>query len=228
MFQPQPWSDRLAAEYCLAKPPITSRALLKAGAEHGTAWLGVPAVGQTAMFFPILTTGAEVTGHVAVHLTGGRFPVFRGGVRQEPRKSQTLQGSTGGLLGLAGVRGLKDAKVVWKVEGITDLLALMSIERPTGVVVLTTSGGAGHRPSVDILAALAGKVCYIVGDADTAGQAGAAMWAGALAGRASVHNVRLPYEIVPKHGKDLRDFLVAGHGYKDLIALADAGDKRPK
>jgi hypothetical protein len=75
---------------------------------------------------------------------------------------------------------------------------------------------------------LAGKVVYVVGDCDTAGQAGAERWCDALAGVArEVRNVVLPYPATDDHGKDVRDYLNDGRTYEDLLGLAAAASPRP-
>lgn len=65
-----------------------------------------------------------------------------------------------------------------------------------------------------------GKTVYIIHDMDEAGQHGNKIVYNELKDIASCHVVRLPYEIVPKHGKDLSDYW-EDHDLQDLIELID-------
>jgi hypothetical protein len=71
---------------------------------------------------------------------------------------------------------------------------------------------------------LTGKTVYVVGDADKAGELGALKWCTTLVGKAAlVKKITLPYEVVEKHGKDLRDWLrEPGNDYRGLLAMAAA------
>ena len=68
-----------------------------------------------------------------------------------------------------------------------------------------------------------GKLVYVVGDADRAGQAGASRFARAFARVArEVRLVPLPYETAESHGKDLRDWVAEGGGPEGLRDLLEA------
>ena len=113
-------------------------------------------------------------------------------------------------------------KLVWKVEGPSDLLALWAI-CPSEVAVITNAGGATADVLPHQTTLLAGLPVAVLGDADEAGQAGAAKWLHALANVAGgVRNVVLPYPIEPSHGKDVRDYLLEGNDYNALYGLYEA------
>ena len=62
----------------------------------------------------------------------------------------------------------------------------------------------------------------VVCDADDAGEEGASLRCSHFAGAAvEIRQVRLPYEIAKKHGKDLRDFFVEGHAFAELLVIAN-------
>ena len=120
-------------------------------------------------------------------------------------------------MGLAGLMVLSDPEQrstvewVWKVAGPTDMLALMATIPPDlaskHVVVTNASGETGDVTQAQAKL-LAGLRVAVVGDCDEAGQVGMAKWGRALDGVAGeVRAVGLPWEVVPKHGKDARDFL---------------------
>lgn len=121
-------------------------------------------------------------------------------------------GMPGGWVGKYGLARLTTADVIWKVEGIPDLIALQAAIGDAGMhekhVVITNSNGCGQVLGEDFLSHLKGKRVHVVHDADEPGQAGAVKWCNALfrAG-CEVKNVQLPYEVAKKHGKDTRDWL---------------------
>ena len=123
-----------------------------------------------------------------------------------------MPGMPPGWVGRWGLLHLEQAKVVWKVEGISDLLTLQSAiprESLTTDVVLTNSHGCGNVLSAAHLAPLKGKTVMVCHDADTPGQRGADAWmSGLLAAGAKAVNVTLPFSIKEDHGEDLRDFFV--------------------
>jgi P4 family phage/plasmid primase-like protien len=124
-----------------------------------------------------------------------------------------------------------DSLIVWKTEGPTDLLALVSLGLPEGHTARCNPFGAMENPlSRDcggegeskewMLEELRGCIVYVVHDCDEPGQNGAMLyeslpggrmrlgWAPAIAKYAKeVRNVVLPYPIEKSHGKDLRDWI---------------------
>lgn len=150
---------------------------------------------------------------VIVNAEGGDIRLFRGkGEKPTFHKSLCLGGSQPCLLNAHAVNHLEDAEVVWKVEGLTDMLSFQTWipEEFKGKHVVVTNGfGCAEQPQQWMLQLMKGKQVAVVGDADVPGQKGALAWVAHLHAFArSVHNVQLPYEVSEKHGKDLRDFHV--------------------
>lgn len=86
--------------------------------------------------------------------------------------------------------------------------------------ILTNSGGCQETPTDLYLQHLNGKKVIVIGDADKDGQKGAAKWADAITPVAEwCRNPQLPYQIEPKHGKDVRDYLQE-HTFQDIFDLA--------
>lgn len=121
-----------------------------------------------------------------------------------------MPGMPPGWVGRWGLAHLADAEIVWKVEGISDLLTLQSViprDKIRSHVVITNSHGAGNVLPQSHLAALEGKQVLVCHDADTPGQKGAEAWvSGLLEAGVLATNVVLPFPIKPDHGEDLRDF----------------------
>lgn len=145
----------------------------------------------------------------------------------DERKKNTA-GSEAGWIGREDLERLDtfpDA-VIWKVEGPTDQWAIVSVLTPEErdrVIVLSNCCGAGETPSPPLLEILRGRVVYVCHDADKPGERGAETWSTAIAEFArEVRNVKLPYPVEVKHGKDMRDFVKEGGTYAQLEALAAA------
>jgi uncharacterized protein involved in type VI secretion and phage assembly len=138
----------------------------------------------------------------------------------EPRqlaKMVSCGPTAGTFVGLSSLMMLCDPdqreriELVWKVEGPADMLSLWASLPPESretTAIVTQAGGATADVPKHQVKLLAGLRVAIVGDADEAGQAGAAKWARALHGIArEVRVVTLPWPIARSHGLDVRDFL---------------------
>ena len=215
--------ETLGPAWCASKPPITMDAA-KAADVKFCRWPKGPSAYRC-----LALDGRKIDGDAAAccaillyNLDAPEFPTFG---KLPARKTHLVKGSSEGWIWAGTVETLKAAKVVVKVEGPTDFLALLSIGLPADWLVLTNSCGAksANPKKLDFLWA-AGKQIVIVGDADEPGQDGARRFAAAFhqAGAAEVRTVSLPYEITPDHGKDLRDWLTEGHTAADLQAMAEA------
>jgi P4 family phage/plasmid primase-like protien len=125
--------------------------------------------------------------------------------------------------------------MIWKTEGPTDLLALLSVD--PDAEAFTTANGSKEIPADWILKGCEGKVVYVVHDADKPGQEGAT-WVGEPDGRQrpgwcpelakyakEVRNVKLPFEIEATNGQDLRDLLANQGGIEQLIEAAERAEK---
>lgn len=171
-------------------------------------------------------------GWVCWNVTGGPLEIFQG--KGNPTKSvkmKTASGSKAGWMGHHGLANLSDAEYVWVTEGPSDMLGLVSRiaeEAPAMLdrqIVLCNSAGAMERHELDSVAIFAGKRVIVVPDCDAAGQAGCRRRAQAIAEvAAEVRFVRLPFEITPNHGKDLRDFFALGKTLADLGVLMQAAE----
>lgn len=219
------FSENAARIWCIKKPPIQTISLALAGARMARYPAQSPNP-QSILALPVFANGdpdADPSGWAMVNLDGGTLALYQGpGKEYRHEKVLLAKGSTPGLLNPHALRSLATAKVVWKVEGVTDLLALLSaIPEPLrGThLVLTNSNGANEIPLPAWLELLHGKTVNIVHDCDTPGQSGAARWICALASRSTVRNVVLPFPIVDKHGQDLRDYLV-DNTYSTLLDFA--------
>jgi hypothetical protein len=143
-------------------------------------------------------------------------------------KNMTVSGSRSGLVGRLGVTNLgrPECDLVIKVEGITDLLCLQSLV-PKGdqrrYAIVTNLGGATETQMPREIAPLfTDKNVVVLHDADEPGQTGAKVWTGILMGvGATVRNLQLPYDVEPKHGKDLRDWIDEGGTWESLLEMID-------
>lgn len=225
-FEFYPLTPGALLTWCAKKPGITAKAVLDCGG-IGARWpRTAPAeLQQHLIAFPAFGSGLldlPPCGYHSVAASGGKIRVFKGkGV--EPDALKTMQKGPPGLLGVGSLRRLAEAKVVWIVEGITDLLAITSAIGDTPGHVAITSGGASYRPQAEWMQHFAGKTVIVCFDCDRPGQTGAAIWASALVvvPGCKVRKLTLPYEIAEDHGKDLRDYLTDGHAYADLWSLAE-------
>ncbi len=169
-------------------------------------------------------------GYTLMAVDGGMIELYRGPDKPaEPKKRINI--GVSGILGEHGWQLLlthpSSIKLVWKVEGVSDLLALQALipeDLRSTHIVITNAGGCGQR-------GLPGKIAHrftgvpvaIIHDADVPGQSGVSLWTDPLFGvAASVKNVPLPYPVTENHGKDLRDWINEGHTYADLLAMYEA------
>ncbi len=159
--------------------------------------------------------------------------LFRG-VGHMPKQEKRIIVGTTGILNEWALKHWDTAEVVYKTEGLSDMLCLQNLipeELRTKHVVITNAAGCDDGSPVWGLAPhCVGKRVVIIHDRDVPGQygtaadksGGATRWVRALVNRAkSVRNVQLPYEMSPNHGKDLKDWIHEGHTYDDLLKLVE-------
>lgn len=174
----------------------------------------------------------EVRGFVVQAADGGKIEIFKGaGNPTDPVKRATIGNS--GLVGRHGLKHLENAELVWKVEGISDLLSLQAaipLELREKHVVITNAGGTHETYLVKEVASMfAGKKVAILHDCDVPGQQGAGNWISALASISdSVRNVVLPFDVSEDHGKDLRDWFNEGGSYQQLLEMLAASVEMAK
>ena len=217
------WNDLLAASWCLKKKPITSDALKSIGAKMAK-------YGQFKVIaIPVWSRDpGNVVGWNLYNITGGTLPKWKPDKTTEQVKVKLSPGSKAGLMGRLDL----DRQIVYKTEGPTDLLSLISL-CPSDASVICNANGAKENPAnafgwlPDLID---GKDIRVIHDADDPGQQGATMvgdrpgWAPWLAAKcesSTVKNILLPYSIEPTHGKDLRDWIADGHSLGDLNDLAE-------
>lgn len=221
------WNQGIALMFCQAKG-ITEESLIASGARRAT-YKKI----YTVIAWPILSESLnpeEPAGWVLANYNGRELPKWdRDGNQVGETKYKITYGSGFGVVGLHGVERLKTqslVETVWKVEGISDMLAMWDLipeQLRDRIVVVTTANGSEETPRWQ--AGLIGTAnCNVIHDADKPGQAGAAKWAKGIAlqvveGKV-VRNVQLPYPIEETKGKDLRDWARDGNTYAALEALA--------
>lgn len=199
-----------------------------------------PEYSQYVVAFPAFNppglTDAEPSAWVIANTTGGGVRVFKGKNKPDGEsKTLSVGGSVGGLLGLHALLALAAEKdggppveVVWKVEGLSDVLALHHALGAAGLlgkhVVLSNSQGTLETVKPGWVELLAGKTVYVVHDRDRPGQTGAGRWCDALLPHCPcVKSVELPYPLKDAHGEDTRDFLHRDkRPFSELLAVAEA------
>lgn len=226
------YNEALVASWCRHKPPIEPWAVKRAGGRLA----GWPAKFEAFTCLARPAFGPQLTndgpcGWTIWNITG-RDLVLRGkDGRGSARKMFSVKGSQGGLMSAWALDRLDGAEVVWKVEGPSDMLALMSAIPPElqeKHVVLTNSQGTLENLKPDLVAHFAGKRVNVVHDRDADGEKGGLRQAELIAAVAEECRwVELPYPLEEKHGKDVRFFLGDGHTYQDLLDLAESGRVLP-
>lgn len=240
---PRDWIEHQVKAWCDKKPPIIPEAVHAAGGRLA----GWPQSQQhTVIALPVYgehLTSADPTGFVIWNKNGGNLPLWQGqGQKPKPVKMLTVSGSKSGWMGRHALDRLAEAaagektapeddpfgapaiECVWKVEGPGDMLALYSAIPPElrdTHLVITNAGGAREKLAAGFWDCLSNLKVYVLHDADEPGQLGAvdqATLAAAVARETRI--VQLPYEVLPKAGKDIRDWLNEGHTYNELLTLA--------
>ncbi|MFM9966030.1 MAG: phage/plasmid primase, P4 family [Planctomycetaceae bacterium] len=210
------YCSQFFAEFCAAKPPITAEAIVAAGGIP-VGWPRSKEHGKCCLAFPALERPEKITGYILRRTDGSEFPAFG---NLSSRKTHMLRGSHDGWVIPGGFERVASATIVWRVEGVPDALALYP-HLPADHAIITNICGAKSCPKN--IGILAGKSVNVIGDADTPGQEGAEKFARKMDGIAATTKiVPLPFDIVPDHGKDVRDFFVEGHTFAELVTLADA------
>lgn len=202
----QPWHDGLANTWCvLHKPGILPAAMVAAGCR-----LARYRNQHTVFAFPIWgekLDQAKAVGWCLYSVSGGTLPAFNKDAPPSYIKTKTTYGSKRGLIG--PVELIANAHTIWKLEGPTDMLAMLSLnDLPAGVVPIANANGTAENPPWWVILLFSGKLGYVLHDADEPGEAGSETWSNEITKVASeCFRVRLPYPVSKDHGKDLRDFL---------------------
>ncbi|MFH1924154.1 MAG: primase-helicase zinc-binding domain-containing protein, partial [Planctomycetota bacterium] len=214
--------NAIVSEWCKYKPPITPEAVA-AFRGRFCVW-PTKGPGNRCVAFPGYNLNRELKALLLYRLDGKPFPVLKG---LGERKTHLVGGSRESWIVPGQLDDLIDATTLVKCEGLTDALALWSIGLPKSWVPITNACGArSANPEKLDFSIGANKQVPIMGDADQPGQEGGQGFAVAFcsAGASEVKVPALPYEVLPDHGKDLRDWLAEGHGVEDFLALVDAAE----
>jgi len=232
------WNDLLIAQWCIWKQPITPVAIQAIGgriARYRNRYtvLAIPVHGPQL-------AAADPVGWVIYNLSGGTLPKWPhkadGTATTEWVKIKLTHGSKAGIIADLDRLAARATTTIWKVEGPSDLLAMLTLaDLPAEICPVTNANGAGEKPDEWVTSLFAGKIARVLHDADESGERGAAGWIDhrgqfrpgwgqAIAAKAiDCRHVKLPYPIKPDHGQDLRDWINEGKSYADLSALAEAG-----
>lgn len=223
-----PWNETLAGLWAIKKKPITTASIKKIGGKFAR-YRGQFTVIAIPVWGPSLADSDPV-GWIIYRPDGRELPK---GSKDSPEwvKVKLVEGSGQGVVGdPAAFAG--DGEL-WKAEGSTDLLTLLSVSPE--IDAFTTANGASEKPLDWIVKLCEGRDVVIIHDADKPGQEGATWiesrdgsrrpgWCPRLAESAgSVRNLTLPFEIEPTNGQDVRDYF-AGGGTLEMLRerLADA------
>lgn len=211
------WNSRFEKMFLFNNEGVTREGLNLAGAKmanyQGKAVIAFPCYGETL----------DVVGWVVMNCASKHVTTYgKDGKTKRQVRHKQVAGSKSGLIG-----PLKDGFLkldVIKAEGLTDLLALLSIGKP-GV---TNSSGSNETPKWMAERLSHFKSVSIIHDADQPGQTGAERWAGHISANpdCEVRNVQLPFEVMKTHGKDLRDFLLDGDDPAGRLEALIAGSIR--
>lgn len=228
-FKPEvtAWKQGLIPLFLMRNPGITERGLELSGVVFGKYQK------QTALMFKVFDEDLKtICGYVAMSPTSKYIGVFNPETEQTTlERKACVGGSKSGLVGEESIRLISAGGIVetiWKVEGPTDLAALISIipEEDWGKhVVITASTGAKKVPAGAAQFLTNAQGVCVIGDCDDTGKKGAERWAREIAragGKARI--VELPYEFSESNGKDIRDFIME-HGplaWWKLQELAEA------
>jgi len=210
--------------YSKAKPPITGEGTRRCGGKL-VRWYDHCCIrldGRTRI------DSATITAVVLLRADGKPFPAA-GKIGE--RKSHTAKGSVNSWLTSGDA---PSASTILDVEGVTDLLAVVSAGLPPGWVAVTNTAGAKARGNLPRPWAKGHRV-IVAGDADEPGEEGKRRAAKAYhqAGAKTLLG-QLPYPIEKDHGRDIRDWLNEGHTAAELPAVeitaeqADAWNKKPR
>ena len=212
------WNETFVAFFLKAKPGITEEALKANGAR-----MAMYKKKYRVIVFPIIGQDLNVekpVGWVAVQYNGKDLPVRnRDGEIVRRTKYKVLAGSKPGFVGTWAVGrmampGIVDTVI--KCEGISDMLTCFEAipeQLRDRIVAVTNANGAQENPKW-FSTVYSNYNLAIVHDADHAGQAGAKKLGQDVVIVGDDNNwvkiPQLPFEVVPDHGQDLRNFLLEG------------------
>ena len=190
--------------FCRDRKTSTPDGLVQAGV-RATRYAGQDCF--SFLSFPNAEDSAQPVGEVAFRRDGEPFPAYGG--RPEKRMLNT-RGSRDSWIFANGKEQTRQARIIWKCEGVSDALTLAPMLPDDHAAVTNICGCQALTKPLDIFQ---GKErILIVGDADVPGQAGAQKFGLHLTQHVDcpVKLVPLPYTVEQSHGRDLRDYINAG------------------
>jgi len=231
------WDDIFTLRWCEAKQPVKPESIQKIGGQQAIY------MSRYRVFaIPIWGTHLDEAGPVgwivmSCNPSHGLPKRGQDGKIEFITKPKLTAGSSPGLIGDMKTLRSEATTTVWKLEGITDLLAWYSMpDRPEGHVAVTNSNGCMQRPSKWMVDAIQGdtstRSIYVIHDADLPGQRGATGWTEhgqhrngwaeelATKERPAV-NVVLPFVVHDTNGQDFRDWCMDYGTFTDLRAMAE-------
>ena len=225
------WNRLMVRGMIKAYPGISEEAVLLCGGKLGK----YPAKSSHPRYvvaWPAYGVGGidgELRGYVLQAADGGKIEVFKGEGNPTTSEKRITVGNSG-LVGRHALRNWEKAELIWKVEGMSDVLAMQELIPPElreTHLVVTNAGGTHETWLVGEVAPMfAGKKVGLLHDCDVPGQQGAGKWIGQLSPVSeSVRNVLLPYEIAENHGKDTRDWINEGGTYQQLLEMLSSAEE---
>lgn len=210
--EPVEMNETLVAKWCNIKG-VSQESFFRNGGQF------VRSFGKLLIGFPAFTVSQKEPVRWIVYDINGQMIQHRSGESKVGTRL-AFEDAPPGMAGQFAWKYLQEADLIWKVEGMTDLLALFNAI-PTGLrtkhLVLTNSCGAGERPQPETLEPFRDKTVYVVPDADKAGEVGGMKWAQEIATVArEVRLLSLPFDGLDGK-KDLRDFFQSGGQYGDFV-----------
>lgn len=229
-----PWNGTLVGLWCLKKKPIKPEAVQAIGGRVAKYR------GQyTVIAIPVWGSSfneAEPVGWVIYRADGRELPKWQSGSKEpEWVKVKVTHGSQKGIIGIPKVDPELTSGIIWKTEGPTDLMALLTVQPDS--VAFTTANGAKEKPEDWIVKLCEGHRVVILHDADQPGQEGATWipqrdgqrrpgWCPRIASVAlKTWNLTLPFTVEHTHGPDLRDYLNGGGTYADLVKRLEEAEE---
>jgi P4 family phage/plasmid primase-like protien len=217
----------IAKIWAKSKPPVAAESLQLVGTRYGMYRKQNPVFALPAIGHDGVPCGWFIT-----HATAKKLPIFEKG-NKEPVEWRSTKCTAGSQAGWLGPIQSDQHEIIWKVEGPSDMLALLTLGLPANHTVCTNLFGAGEDPASNpwMLERFRGKTVYVLHDCDKPGQSGALEvssgpkskrpgWAPAIANVANeCRNVVLPYPIQDVQGKDLRDWI--GEQLSEGLSLSE-------
>lgn len=225
VFNPEKMNTRILRGICQKYPEFSVDAILRCGGQLATYPKKSPQPAWVILFgcHGKDLVDAPPRGYAVMSATGHPIPMYQGEGNPPDLKMKWNKGQSG-LVGYRTMVNWESIELIWKVEGISDLIAMENFipdqYRDKHGVVTNSSGAGELQTPYEVAPLFDGKKLGVIHDCDKPGQTGSQIWLSAVIGIASESkNVVLPYKIEEKGGKDLRDWISDGHTYDELLDL---------